>query len=203
MSVSQYPVLKGIGFPVKKYAEWTTLSHKAMSGKEVTLSTSQNPIWHWEFQYTYLTDIGTPPTPLRTLMDFFNQMQGMFNTFFYLDPTDNQVTLEPFGTGDGTTTVFNLLRHLTSGGWAEWIQSPNFVSGASNTIFINGVATTAYTVSSTGQIVFATPPSAAAALTWTGQYFFKCRFETDKSDFSEFMSNLWESQSVKIRSVRL
>ncbi|SRR5260370_21613368 len=202
MSNLLYPNVKGLTLPIKRVDEWSTIRQQSVSGKDLTLSVYQNPIWHWELKYAYLKDSGTPPTTFRTIINFHNQMGGQFDTFLYQDQDDNSVTDEAFGTGDGTTTIFNLLRHWISGGFGEWIQNVNVLTN----VKINGTIKTLnvdYTLNSIGQITFTSAPAAAAALTWTGTYYFRCRFEDDKQDFDKFMNLLWQINLVKFKSVKL
>lgn len=189
----------GLTYPVKRVSEWSTTKQMSVSGKEVRLTLYKNPIWHWELKYAYLKDNTSPPTAFRTILDFYNRMNGSFDTFLYQDTDDNSVTDEPFGTGDGTTVTFNLLRHSISGGFGEWIQNINVLTN----VKINGVITSAFTTNSIGQVTFTSAPAAAAALTWTGTYYFRCRFEEDKQDFDKFMNLLWQINVVKIQSVKL
>lgn len=202
MSNLLYPSVMGLTVPVKRFDEWSTTVQHSVSGKMVKLSLFQNPIWHWELKYGYLKDSGSPPTAFRTIMDFHNRMGGSFDTFLYPDPDDNSVTDEPFGTGDGTTVTFNLLRHWVSGGFGEWIQNINVLTNVkiNGTTKTNGVD---YNLNSIGQITFVVPPVNTAVLTWTGTYFFRCMFEEDKLEFDKTMNLLWEIQVVKIQSVKL
>ncbi|HEU4376275.1 MAG TPA: DUF2163 domain-containing protein [Telluria sp.] len=73
--------------------------------------------------------------------------------------TTGTVTAVPFFTGDGVTGVIQLLD--TAG---ERVTSGFTIAH----IYLNGVATTAYTVNGTGLITFTTPPGAGAVATWTG-----------------------------------
>ena len=63
------------------------------------------------------------------------------------------------------------------------------------------VSSANYSISN-GLVTFATAPTSGAALTWTGMFGFLCRFEDDSVDFDQFMSNLWQVESLKFRSVR-
>ena len=48
-------------------------------------------------------------------------------------------------------------------------------------------------------IDFTPAPGANVALTWSGTYYFRCRFQQDQQEFKEFMRQLWEAGSVKFR----
>jgi hypothetical protein len=38
---------------------------------------------------------------------------------------------------------------------------------------------------------------AGSALTWTGSYYYRCRFLQDTLEFNEFMNSLWEAKKVE------
>ena len=57
---------------------------------------------------------------------------------------------------------------------------------------------TGYTLSNTGLVTFNGAPASAAALTWTGGYYFRCRFDLDQVDFENFMVNLWSAKKVDL-----
>ena len=134
-------------------------------------------------------------------MGFFLSVQGGFQTFLFDDPTDDAVSTEQqFGTGDGTTTSFQLGRTLISGGFFEPIVAPNTVTG----IWLGGVlqSPSNYTVdAATGIVTFTTAPPASTDIFWTGTFYFRCRFDDDMAEFDNFMLGLWRAKQIKFRSV--
>lgn len=66
-------------------------------------------------------------------------------------------------------------------------------------IFVAGVFQdpSTYTLGATGVITFGSAPSALAALTWTGNYYWPCNFEDDSITMSKFMQGLYETKSLK------
>lgn len=160
------------------------------------------PLWEFELSYDVLRGDAIN-LELQTLMGFFEQMLGSCTAFNYTDPTDYSVTSQAFGTGDGITTQFQLLRTL--GGFIEPIQNVNSITG----IYDNGSPVTQgagagkYTINSTGLVTFGTAPASGHALTWTGTYYFLCRFLDDIAEFNNFMYNLWDCQKVGFISIKL
>ena len=147
----------------------------------------------------------TPPafnSDLQTLLGFYLARQGQYDSFLFADPTDNSVSLQSFGTGDGTTTAFQLGR--VYGGFAEAIQNPFQVA-----IFDNGTQkSSGYTVGTLGTVngglvTFTTAPTAGHALTWSGSFFFRLRFKDDNSEFNQFLTNLYEHKGLDCTSVKL
>jgi len=55
-----------------------------------------------------------------------------------------------------------------------------------------------YTIGSTGLVTFTTAPASGAALTWTGTYYFRCRFTKDQIEFDGFMQDLYELKKVEM-----
>ncbi|MDP3124609.1 MAG: DUF2460 domain-containing protein [Thiobacillus sp.] len=61
---------------------------------------------------------------------------------------------------------------------------------------------TDFTVSSIGMVTFAVTPSAGAALTWSGNYYWRCKFLQDLAEFDQFMKNLWQLGRLEFRTVK-
>jgi uncharacterized protein (TIGR02217 family) len=165
MSNSVYPVLPGIAFGTVRSPTWSTKIQTAVSGKELRAAFWSTPIWKYTLVYEFLRT-ASAFQELQTLFGFYNQRQGQFDSFLFSAPDDNSVTAEPFGTGTGSQTVFQLKRSF--GGFSESVVNVNVFA----TLFVNGVAKTYgtdYTVdNTTGLVTFVSAPAAAAALTWTG-----------------------------------
>ena len=204
-----FPVLPGQSWPTTKTPHFATRTQRGTSGRELRLADQPYPIWEFTLPFGLLRDdndsrgagIGAGFNELRMLMGFVLSVQGSFQTFLYDDPTDDTVSTEQqFGTGDGTTTTFQLGRTLISGGFFEPIVAPNTVTG----IWIAGVlqSPSNYTVSATtGIVTFTTAPANGAAITWTGTFYFRCRFSEDSAEFSNLALGGWETKSLKFRSL--
>jgi len=103
-----------------------------------------------------------------------------------------------FGAGDGSTKVFQLSRAFGAGGFT-FVEPVQNLNGAPS-IYVGGVlknAGTDYTISSTGLVTFSSAPANAVALTWTGGYYYRCRFLQDELDLSRFLQGLWEAKKVE------
>jgi uncharacterized protein (TIGR02217 family) len=136
---------------------------------------------------------------LQTLEAFFNACYGSHDTFLYSDPDDNAVTDQNFGTGNGSNMTFYLAR--TRGSFTEPVQSSN----GTPTIKVNGVTKTPgtdYSISAAGAVVFTTAPASGAALTWTGSYYWRCKFKQDAAEFDQFLADLWQLQRLEFRTVK-
>jgi uncharacterized protein (TIGR02217 family) len=198
MSNAVFPVLPGLTWNVVKSPRWSTKVHQSASGKEMRAQFFSSPIYTWQLTYELLRQ-AIAFVEFQTLIGFFNARQGRFDSFLFTDPADSSVTAQNFGTGTGSATQFQLKR--TVGGNDENVLDLN---GAPQ-IFVNGVlktVTTDYTISATGLVTFTAAPAAAAALTWTGSYYWRVRFDLDQAEFNNFLSQLWEAKKITLVSVK-
>ncbi|EXI85589.1 MAG: hypothetical protein AW11_03417 [Candidatus Accumulibacter regalis] len=191
MSNEVFPALPGLKWGIVKTPEWSTKVQRSANGRELRAAFFSYPIWHFTLSYEVLRG-ANGFAELQALVGFFNARQGSFDSFLYSDPSDNAVTAQAFGTGNGSTTAFQLKR--TYGGATE----PIFGVNGSPSIYVGGVPQGGgYTISSTGLVTFSAAPPAAAALTWTGQFYFRCRFANDQSEFEQFLRDLWQARKVE------
>lgn len=197
MSDAVFPDLPGIKWNIKRAPIWKTLSQESVSGKEMSVALMTYPNRRYSMAYEVLR--AGAEAELETLEGFFNARQGRHDTFLYSDPDDKTVTDQVFGTGNGVTTAFPLAR--VRGGFTEPVQS---VNGAP-TIKVAGVtkATPAdYTISTLGVVNFVVAPANGAALTWTGNYYWRCKFLQDIAEFDQFLKDLWQLQRLEFRTVK-
>jgi uncharacterized protein (TIGR02217 family) len=195
-----FPVLPGQGFFSMKRPVFSSTVARAASGREVRLQSYAAPRWEWTVGYEAIRRTSTL-LELQKIYGFFGSRFGKTLPFYYQDPDDNAVTAQGFGTGDGTTTIFQLYRTVGQGTIYSFLE-PVLVVQGTPTILVNGVSTSAYTLSSNGVITFTTAPAAAAALTWTGSYLYLCRFDTDSLDVSQFTAYHWEHKGLTFVSVK-
>ncbi len=206
-----FPTLPGLSWSVVKQPRFATRVQRAVSGRELRALDQPNPLWSWTLSYSLLRDKwdargggpGAGYDELRTLMGFFLQQQGAFQPFLFDDPTDDAVSDQYLGTGDGSTTVFQLVRTmgtaLSGGGFAEPIAAPNAIGD----IYFNGVRQNPanYAVDAgTGLVAFTAPPPAGQAVSADFTYYFRVRFADDSADFDNFMVRLWSLRQVRLQS---
>jgi hypothetical protein len=197
-----FPTLTGLGWSVHKKPLFSTIVAAHVSGREVRNALYQNPIWQFELTYEGLdstsnTYPGLGANSLQTLMGFFLQMQGQFGTFLYADPTDNTSTNATFANGDGVTRTFTFSRFM-----GAFLEPVGLVTSVSN-VFLNTVnQPSGWSLSAPNSLVFTTAPGPGVSIAATFTYAFECRFDSDDQDFEEFMSNLWQVDSLKFKSVR-
>ena len=105
MSQLVYPTLPGLQFPIGKTPVLRTQVIQAVSGREVRGSYQQYPLYEFSLSYEFLRD-NNLGTEADTLLGFVLTVGGMLQSFLYNDATDNAVTAQTLGTGNGTTTAF-------------------------------------------------------------------------------------------------
>ncbi len=197
MSDAVYPALPGLKPNVRRSPSWKTLKDESVSGMEVSVALMTYPNRKYTLAYEVLR--AGAEAELQQIEGFFNQRQGSHDSFLYDDPDDHAVTDQAFGTGDGARVAYPLLR--ARGGFLEPVQS---VNGAP-TIKVAGVpmvAGTDYTISALGVVTFVVAPAVGAALTWTGAYYWRCKFVLDVLDLDRFLHDLWQLQRVELKLVK-
>ena len=198
-----FPSLPGLAWNVSKAPTFQTRIQRAVSGRELRALDYQNPLWQFSLVFEFLRDNPEAGvTELRNLMGFFMACQGAFSTFLFDDPTDDSVTGQFVGTGDGSTTTFQLVRTLAGGGidpvtgvqigFTETITAPQHISA----VYFGGVAQPAANYNanrSTGTLSFVagTQPAIGVHVTVDFSYYFRCRFMSDSYAFENFMFQLW------------
>jgi len=131
----------------------------------------------------------------RTLWQFYLSRKGSYEAFNLFYSRYDTYTTEYIGTGDGSTTVFNLPCKNSS----------------SRTVYINydsQVEDTDYTFSALGgidgadQITFSVAPSAGGYITisFIGQLKVRCRFAEDRLSFDTFYEQLI-TMSLKLKGL--
>lgn len=201
MSNDIFPTLPGLTWNVVKQPEFSTQIQKSSSGKEVRVSYMSSPMYTFKLNYEFLRDkpnSGVPDAPdneFQTLAGFFLKRKGNFDSFLFSDPTDNQITNQVFGTGNGVKTQFQLIR--TWGGSTDIVQNVDTVSAYH--IYINDEEVDAedYLLVN-GLITFNSAPESGSILTWSGKYYFRVRFNNNEAEFNQFLKNFWELKKCEL-----
>ena len=197
MSNAVFPSLAGIAWPVMKAPQWKTVNQQITSGREVRVGLMSYPLYRMALTYDLLragTVNGSAFTELQTLMNFYNARGGMLDDFLFDDEADNTVTDSLFGVGDGNTTVFQLTRTLIANGYGEPVTNLN----GTPVIKDNGANASNYSISAVGVVTFNSAPAVGHNMTWTGGFYYRCRFDDDSNEFERFMNGRWELKTLKM-----
>ena len=194
-----FPSLPGLDIALSRdIGNFSTVTQESVTGKKTFFPTITQP------RYTYTLDVnalwagaidtGMGAASLQALVGFYNQCYGSALSFQFTDPDDGAVSAQPFGTGDGATTAFQLVRGL--GGFVESVYAPT----GTPQIYVGGVLKTAgtdYTINAqSGVVTFATAPASGAALTWTGTFNWWCNWVDDKITVSRILSGIYEAKKL-------
>lgn len=180
--------LVGMKWPFTRGNKFSTTIKTAVSGREYRTQNWSYPKYEWKLDYEVLRETSSF-VEMRYLMGFVNARGGSFDSFLYADPDDYTVTAQVLGTGDGTTTQFQLVR-----AWGGYVEPVYNLNGTAS-IFVNGVLktiTTDYTISAAGLVSFVAAPGAALPVTATFSFYWRVRFNKDGFDFSQMMQKLWQ-----------
>lgn len=126
-----------------------------------------------------------PDVAYRSIKAVFLIVRGKLHTFLNRDWGDFQATDEPFGLGNGTTTIFQLSKlssmpDFPTATYTRIVTKPD----AGVTIKVNGVPTAASVSQVDGTVAFGSAPANGAVLTWTGEFFVQVRFDMDYLPYS-------------------
>ncbi len=204
MSTQVFPSLAGLGWNVSRSEIWKTRNQQSIGGKETRLADWSYPRHQWTLTFDFLrqgTLSGASYAEFAEVAAFFDLRSGMYDSFLYRDADDNAVTGQGIGTGDGTTTSFQLARAF--GGFAEPILAPDVVSH----VYRAGTDHSDWTVaawgsSTPGVVTFSAAPGAGQAITADFTYYFPCRFAADQLDFEKFMAALYQLKKVSFVSIK-
>jgi len=149
---------------------------------------------------------------LAAVVAFFEARNGRLYGFRWKDWGDYKSCLpseipsatdQPIGTGDGTTTAFQLMKAYTSGTqtWARTITKP--VTGTV-TVALDGVSQAAGWSADTitGQTTFTTAPASGVIVTAGFEFDVPVRFDTDQLDVTHDLERLGSITSIPLIEVR-
>lgn len=194
-----YPVLPGRAWPISRTPIYKTDKHEAVSGRDLCIARWAYARYRWGLTYDVMRE---SMSELQAIAGLFGACKGSFDTFLWKDPDPafSVATNQQFGVGDGVTTKFQLARSYGT----QVTEPVAAVSGPFGlSVYVSGVLNTANTVSTTGgHVTFNTAPTTGAVLTWSGTYYWRCRFEDDELSADQFMKDLW-SGKVRFKSVKV
>lgn len=190
-----FPLLQGQDIEITRTPIMSSSVKTAASGRERRTAFWSYPRWRFQVRQNVIRDRAANPE-LGVLEAFFLTAQGMVSEFNYFDPDQYSVTGQAVATGNGSRTVFQLVRTIE--GYTEPVLAPYTATAV---ISVNGTPT-AVTHGTYGQITFASAPANGAAITWTGLYYFRCRLEQDELAIRKMFSELWSVDKLSWISVK-
>jgi uncharacterized protein (TIGR02217 family) len=189
MSNLVFPTLPGCSIEVKRAPYWESNIQTSVSGRSIGLTAMTYPKWKYKLSYEFLR--AGAQAELQQIVAFFNTHRGRTDTWLFFDEDDYQVTDQQIGLGDGSTTSFQLLHSFGS-----YIE-PIFNVKQFDSVKVGGVATGAYSDAGGGRILFSAAPAAGQPITWSGQFYRRCRFDADTLDTEKFLYRLWKLKTLE------
>ena len=139
-------------------------------------------------------------TQLDALIAFFRARKGRADGFRFKDWADYQATAQSIGTGDDSTTIFQMKKDYTSGIVTETRIITKPVAG-SVAVYIDEVLQDSgdYTADTTnGQIIFNSAPAMGEIITADFEFDVPVRFDTDRlsSNLDTYGSHSWNDITI-------
>ena len=187
MSNSVFPSFTGLSWPVKRSPRFHTKVMAAVSGMETRAAFMAYPLYKIDLTFDYLS-----LNDWQTLGGFFKARKGKFDSFLFDDLEDNTATAQLVGTGNGSTTSFQLVRSV--GGFTEPVENPK--STGLNVYISGALQSSGYVIGPTGILTFTAAPSVAVSVTWTGGYYWRVRFDQDDAEFSQTVKNIFDLKKL-------
>lgn len=204
MSNALFPKLIGETWPVVKRPVFSTIVQNTASGREVRVANWSAPRFEWEIPYSWLSQ-AQAQADFQTLFGFVCARYGSFDSFLFDDVTDNNVTGQIIGTGNGSTTSFQLVR--TMGTSTVPVYDVNGIAASyppgnapPRHVYVNGSSVGGWTINSSGLLTFSAAPT--GQITADFAFFWRVRFKEDQYDFSNFASQFWEAKKITLQQVR-
>jgi uncharacterized protein (TIGR02217 family) len=194
MGNSVFPALPGLSWGQKMQPTFRTKIQEAVSGSERRSSMMSYPKWNFQIDFEVLRS--SPAfQELQQLVGFFLARQGAFDSFLYSSPADHAVVDQPIGSGNGAAVAYQLIRRFGYAG-SSFIEPVQNIAALDN-IKVGGSVVSNYSVNGTGLVTFASAPGSGQQITWSGSYYYRCRFVEDAAQFNAFLLDLWEFKSCK------
>ena len=208
MTLPLYPSLPGYMFPIKWTPRFYNMATQtAASGADIDLALAAYPLHDFELQYEFLRN-GSVTPEFQTHLGFVLQLAGTPGRFRFSNPSDNSVTGQNIGTGDGSTTSFTFIRTFGAGGFGG-TEPVGYVNSSGLNVYVNGVLKTLgtdYTINQTNPclqtVTFTVAPPNGQAVTCDMSYWYYCKFADNAQEYDQPMSNYWAVQKVLIHSCR-
>lgn len=131
---------------------------------------------------------------LDALIAFFRARKGKAHGFRFKDWTDHSAVAQSIGTGNGSTTQFQLVKAYASGSVTEARTVTKPVSGTVS-IYLNSVLqTSGVSVNhATGVVTFSSAPGSGAAIAADFEFDVPVRFDTDRlsASLDSYGSHSW------------
>lgn len=143
-------------------------------------------------------------TQLAVLIDFFRARKGQAEGFRFKDWTDYEAVGETLGSGDGSTTQFQLLKHYTSGSVTHTRGISKPVSGSVSVYLDSVLQSSGVSVdTATGIVTFSSAPGSGVSVQADFEFDVPVRFATDRLSSSLDDYGVYSVRDLPLMEVRV
>ncbi len=192
-----FPYLGGRLFP-QKSAAYDTKIEESLNSREVRLAKQDIRRISWVIKHEFVRDMVAWPE-LQQLWDFHAACMGRYGCFYFYDNSEPAVTNQQFGTGDGVTKTFTIVKPI---GKNAALTEPVRAFWNTPSVTVNGTANTQFTIAPWGAITFTTAPANGAVLRWSGQPLYVCRFDDDEMGLEQLVKSIWAQDGLTLKTLR-
>jgi len=197
----QYGSQAGAGFG--------TIVQQTASGHEIRVARQAQAVHRMSLR----TELQTA-SQAKTLKAFALARRGSLHSFKIKDWSDytsnadgesSATALDQvIGSGNGSTTTFQLVKRYETTGPNPYVRTITLPIAGTVVAAVDGITTTAFTVSGTGQIVFSAAPGNGTVITAGFQFHVPVRFTLDVDRWTRLQAdafNIWSLPSLDVQEV--
>ena len=168
MTLAIFPAMP-IGWNSTKTIKWETKVIKSASGKRKAMTSVAYPEIEIECPLVGLTQ-----QQVETVGGFVCARRGMLEPFLWKDPEEYKVTKQQIGIGNGAKSEYQLFRSF-----GVFTVPVTDVVANTLTVYINNVATTAYTLEEGGIVKFSGTPQTGKVISASFEYYWRVALADD------------------------
>lgn len=209
MTIPSYRLPEGIERGSGFGPAFKNVIQEAISGNEQRFAQWTHCRGVGDLSYGLLTS-SDPVGDFAAILAMWRAHFGSLYPFRFRDWSDYTATNEIFGTGNGSTTAFQLVKTydpsfilLNTTGTLFYVRGITQPVVSTVTIKVDGTpqtVTTDYSISAAGLVTFVVPPG-NVLVTWSGEFDVPVRFDTDQLPVVMNESDLTAIRSIPIKEV--
>lgn len=195
----QYGSSAGAGF--------ATIVQPTATGHEVRVARQSQGIHRLSLNASLLT-----PALAKELKGFALARRGSLHSFKVKDFSDFTTNVDGesapddedaiLGTGDGTTTTFQLVKTYETDGPAPYIRTIALPESGTVVVALDGVNTTSFTVNGSGQVVLNSAPANGVIVTAGCRFYVPVRFVLDVDKWARLVADAYQLWSTPLMDVQ-
>lgn len=197
-----FPLLPGRAWPVRKKIIWNNRVAEHASGRRIVSSLWRYPLYEFSLTHEALSTSeqfqGVAAHSWQIITDFYNQLRGQYETFYFTDLSDTQVVGEALGVGDGVTTDFVMTRTLVT-----HKEPVGHVLSVTQVQLNTVVQPDGWQLVLPNILRFDYPPAVGQVVMASFNFAYLCRLLEDPLSTSQLQNSLWETEELMFRSERV